>query len=58
MLEPDHHKWNERVGDKILRSATSVWEILANQWCKACLKEQDRSLIINRLNELLSKNGY
>jgi len=53
MLEPDHHKWNEKVGDKILRSATSVWEILANQWCKACLKESDRSLIVNTLNELL-----
>ncbi len=53
MLEPDHHKWNEIVGDKILRSATSVWEILANQWCKACLKEPDRSLIVNTLNELL-----
>jgi hypothetical protein len=58
MFEPDHHKWNERVGDKILRSATSVWEILANQWCQACLKEQDRSLILYSLNELLSRNRY
>jgi predicted ATPase len=58
MLEPEHHKWNEKIGDKILRSATSVWEIIANQWCKACLKEQERSLILNSINDLLSKNGY
>jgi predicted ATPase len=58
MLEPDHHKWNERVGDKILRSATSVWEILANQWCKSSLTEEDRNLIINNLNDLLSNNGF
>jgi hypothetical protein len=58
MLEPNHHKWNEKVGDKILRSASSVWKILANQWCKVCLKEVDRNLIINTFNDLLSKNGY
>ena len=37
MLEPDHHKWNAKVGDQILKSSTSVWEILANEWCKSCL---------------------
>jgi len=37
MLEPDHHNWNAKVGDRVLKSSTSVWEILANEWCKSCL---------------------
>jgi len=37
MLEPDHHKWNAKVGDQILKSSISVWEILANEWCRSCL---------------------
>ena len=58
MLEPQHHKWNEKVGDRILKSSTSVWETLANQWCKSCLQEKDRKVIINSIKELLSYNGY
>lgn len=41
MLEPDHHRWNARVGDQINRSSTSVWEVLANEWCKSCLDQQE-----------------
>ena len=26
MRDPDHHKWAELVGDRILKSASSVWE--------------------------------
>ncbi len=37
MLEPDHHKWNAKVGDQILKSSVSVWEVLANEWCRSCL---------------------
>ncbi len=37
MLEPDHHKWNARVGDQIHKSSASVWEVLANEWCRSCL---------------------
>lgn len=37
MLEPDHHKWNAKVGDQILKSSISVWEVLANEWCRSCL---------------------
>jgi len=42
ILEPLHHKWNTRVGDQVLKSSTSVWEILANEWCKSCLTDADR----------------
>lgn len=37
MLEPDHHRWNAKVGDQIVKSSVSVWEVLANEWCRACL---------------------
>jgi hypothetical protein len=45
MLEPDHHRWNVLVGDRILKSSVSVWEVLANEWCKSCLKEDDRKIL-------------
>lgn len=42
MLEPNHHRWNAMVGDQIVKSSVSVWEVLANEWCKSCLNPQDR----------------
>lgn len=54
MRDPDHHKWAELVGDRILRSATSVWEILANEWCKRCLTDQDKNRIIQAIEHLLA----
>lgn len=49
MLEPDHHRWNAKVGDQVLKSSTSVWEILASEWCRACLKPADRKLLAEGL---------
>lgn len=45
ILQPDHHDWNTMVGDQVLKSSTSVWEILANEWCKVCLDANDRKAI-------------
>jgi hypothetical protein len=42
MLEPDHHKWNAKVGDPILKSSVSVWEVLASEWCRSCLAPEAR----------------
>lgn len=42
MLEPDHHKWNAKVGDQILKSSISVWEVLSSEWCKSCLDPEVR----------------
>jgi predicted ATPase len=54
MLEPDHHKWNARVGDQILKSSTSVWEYLANEWCKTCLEPLLRKKIADAIeNEIV-----
>ena len=53
MLEPDHHKWNEMVGDRVIKSSISVWEILSSQWCKSCLNTADRDAIFNRIDAVL-----
>lgn len=49
MLEPDHHRWNALVGDQIVKSSVSVWEVLANEWCKSCLDPQDRKSLAEAL---------
>lgn len=56
MLEPDHHRWNAKVGDQVLKSSSSVWEILAREWCKTCLKEDDRKSLANELESVASQN--
>ncbi|MDF2387103.1 AAA family ATPase [Nostoc ellipsosporum NOK] len=54
MLEPDHHKWTSMVGDRVIKSATSVWETLVNQWCKSCLQEQERETLFREIRNALS----
>jgi hypothetical protein len=49
MLEPDHHKWNAKVGDQILKSSVSVWEVLANEWCRSCLDPATRKSLADAI---------
>jgi hypothetical protein len=49
MLEPDHHKWNAKVGDQILKSSAIVWEVLANEWCKSCLDPNSRKTLADAI---------
>ena len=49
MLEPDHHRWNAKVGDQIVKSSVSVWEVLANEWCKSCLDSHDRKALADAI---------
>ena len=49
MLEPDHHKWNAMVGDQILKSSVSVWEVLANEWCRSCLAPANRKALADAI---------
>lgn len=49
MREPDHHHWNGKVGDQILKSSVSVWEVMASEWCKACLTEDDRKRLVDAI---------
>lgn len=51
MLDPQHHKWTEIVGNKIVKSKTGVWEILANQWCKSCLDQDYRDKLITFISD-------
>jgi len=53
MLEPDHHKWNSMVGDRTMKSSTSVWETLCAEWCANCLEKVDRIRIHAAINELI-----
>lgn len=52
VLDPDHHKWNSKVGDQVLKSSTSVWEILANEWCKTCLSPDSRKVLADGIAEV------
>ena len=51
LLEPDHHKWLPRIGDQVLKSSTSVWEILCTEWSKSCLAPTD----LERIAEAIRK---
>jgi predicted ATPase len=53
MREPDHHKWNGLVGDKIRKGAHSVWETLVDEWCKSCLTAEEHSRILGDIETAL-----
>lgn len=54
MLEPDHHNWTTMVGDKILKSSASVWEILASEWAHSCLEKSEQVRVANAIQDKLS----
>ncbi|BAY75624.1 hypothetical protein NIES25_20710 [Nostoc linckia NIES-25] len=54
MLEPDHHRWTSMVGDRVIKSSTSVWETLVNQWCKSCLNNDVREALFREINNALT----
>lgn len=53
MLSEDFHRWPERVGDKILKSKTSVWETMATEWCRVCLTEEVRDAFAASVRAIL-----
>ena len=53
MREPEHHRWSALVGDRILQSSTNVWRVLANQWCRSCLSDEERNHIVERVQQFL-----
>ncbi len=53
MLKPDHHDWTRAVGDRVIKSSASVWETLAAQWARACLRAEDRKKIVDALRAAL-----
>jgi predicted ATPase len=57
VLEPDHHSWNAMVGDQIIKSSAGVWEILAKEWCRICLKPADRKAIAEGIQAVANQSS-
>ena len=53
MLEPDHHRWLEMVGDRVLKSKTSVWETLTSEWVRSCLPPAERDSFVEAVKAKL-----
>ena len=53
VLAPDHHRWPALVGDRILKSSTSVWEIMSTEWCRVCLTDLHRDVVIKAIQDVL-----
>lgn len=53
LLNPNFHQWPSLVGDRILKSATSVWETMATEWCRVCLADADRDAIVDAIQAAL-----
>jgi hypothetical protein len=54
MLDPDPHNWPELVGNRVNKSKAMVWEILASQWCKFCLKPDERTYLLDNIKEKMA----
>lgn len=53
MLEPDHHTWNEYVGNHIQLSKDAVWSILISEWQKQVYPTlNDTALVDSICNKL------
>jgi len=53
ILTPDHHKWTTQVGDRVVKSAGSVWETLTSEWCRSCLQVAERDSLVAAIEGLL-----
>lgn len=53
LLNADFHRWPSLVGDRILKSATSVWETMATEWCRECLTEAERDVVVGAIQAAL-----
>lgn len=53
LLNADFHRWPALVGDRVLKSSTSVWEVMATEWCRICLTQQDRDTLVDAVRATL-----
>ncbi|MGB3508519.1 MAG: AAA family ATPase [Microcoleaceae cyanobacterium] len=53
ITDPDHHKWNRKLGDKVRKSYISVWETLAREWVKECLAKEQKDIIYQSIIDIL-----
>lgn len=54
MRNENHHDWPSLVGDRIRKSASSVWEIMATEWARQSLPEEERDLIVETIRARLA----
>lgn len=53
MLNDEFHRWPTMVGDRILKSATSVWETMVTEWCRVCLDDEVRDNFVAEIKAKL-----
>ncbi|CAI6086718.1 ATP-dependent nuclease [Cohnella sp. JJ-181] len=53
MLEPDHHDWTTKIGDRIRVSKQTVWETLAKEWALKCLSEDEVNRVCSAIADTL-----
>ena len=53
-LLPDHHEWTTYVGDKIMQSKDTVWDILIKVWVSTCLDTETASTFVQAVDNALN----
>ncbi|WP_304306710.1 ATP-dependent endonuclease [Pseudacidovorax intermedius] len=54
VLDADFHRWPTLIGNRIIKSSTSVWEIMAAEWCRECLDKADRDNLVSSVKTKLT----
>ncbi|MCL2009804.1 MAG: AAA family ATPase [Synergistaceae bacterium] len=52
---PDPHKITEYIGDRLHKSKDYVWSIFVEEWCKQCLKPEDKDRIVSAVKNALAE---
>ncbi|MDR1649992.1 MAG: AAA family ATPase [Synergistaceae bacterium] len=55
LTNPDPHKISEYIGNRLHKSKDYVWNIFVEEWCKQCLKPEDKNRIITAVRNALAK---
>ncbi|MGL4344030.1 MAG: ATP-dependent nuclease [Cellulosilyticaceae bacterium] len=50
--EEDHHKWCSKLGDRILKSRDSVWEVMVEAWVENCCTQEAKENFIREVEGL------
>jgi len=53
ILNPDFHQWPKLVGDRVLKSSMTVWDVMATEWCRTCLTNADRDALTTAIQGVL-----
>lgn len=54
VLLPDHHEWTTYIGDRIMQSKDTVWNILSEIWVKNCLDPEDAIAFMQSVDDALN----